>query len=79
MNKQFSLIGIFLLIFIFTANSQIVQPVKWTYSVENVNGTQINLIMTATIDESWQLYGQGCDPAGGIPVSFILNLRKILN
>ncbi len=58
------------LIFVFGANAQIVQPVKWKFYVKNISADEVKLVAHAKIDEKWHLYGQYSEPAGGIPAEF---------
>jgi hypothetical protein len=60
-----------LTLLVFTiGNSQILEPVKWTTSVEKVSDTEAILIATATIDNKWHLYSQLVPEDGPIPTSF---------
>ncbi|MCW3084320.1 MAG: thiol:disulfide interchange protein [Bacteroidetes bacterium] len=74
MKKIFSGV-IFLLSFLLfnPATAQIVNPVKWTFSVSKTNDCEAVLIFKASIEDKWHLYGQksyGDD--GPIPTSFHL-------
>ncbi len=51
--------------------SQIVQPVKWTFYTKAVSADEVKLVAKASIKETWHLYGQYSEPAGGIPAEFI--------
>lgn len=52
------------------AFSQILNPVKWSYSVEN-NGTEkATLVISAKIDKGWHLYSQFIGDGGPVPTSF---------
>jgi thiol:disulfide interchange protein len=55
----------------FYATAQILDPVKWTTSVEKLSETEYKLISTATIDAGWHLYSQSVPDEGPIPTSFI--------
>jgi len=59
-------------IFIITSalNAQILDPVKWTTSVEKISETEYNLIATASIDSGWHLYSQTVPENGPIPTTF---------
>jgi thiol:disulfide interchange protein len=46
------------------ANSQIINPVKWTSKTEKISETEFNLIISGKIDESWHVYSQ-FTPDGG--------------
>jgi len=50
--------------------AQILEPVKWTTSVEKISETQYRLISTAKIDEDWHLYSLNVPEDGPIPTTF---------
>ncbi|MDQ3192046.1 MAG: thioredoxin family protein [Bacteroidota bacterium] len=68
----------FRILFIFTvllftgqlASAQIYQPVKWSFSVKNINESERELIFTASINRGWHLYSQKEYVDGPIPTSF---------
>lgn len=49
---------------------QILDPVKWSTSVEKLSDTEYKLISKATIDKGWHLYSQDVPEDGPIPTSF---------
>lgn len=51
-------------------NAQILEPVKWTTSIEKISATEYNLISTATIDPGWHLYSQNVPEDGPISTNF---------
>lgn len=51
-------------------SSQILEPVKWTTSVEKTSDTEAVLIATATIEPHWHLYSQTVPENGPIATSF---------
>lgn len=55
----------------FTSYSQILEPVKWSTSVNKISDTEYELIATATIDENWHLYSQNVPDNGPIATSFV--------
>lgn len=64
---------VFLLVAFFafvTANSQVLDPVKWKSKTEKISETEYNLILEATIDSGWHLYSQFTPDGGPIPLSF---------
>jgi thiol:disulfide interchange protein len=66
-------IAFFLLIFIqlpFLVNSQILDPVKWTFTIEQQTPAEATLILTANIDKGWHLYSQDIPPKGPVPTTF---------
>ena len=54
-----------------TAEAQILEPVKWSTSVEKISDTEYDLISTAKIDRGWHLYSQDVPEDGPIPTTFI--------
>ncbi len=50
--------------------SQILNPVKWTYSVENNGSEKATLVINAKIDKGWHLYSQFVGEGGPVPTSF---------
>lgn len=47
-----------------TIFAQIEDPVKWSFSTDNVTGMEAELVFSATIDYPWHLYSAYL-PAGG--------------
>ncbi len=54
-------------------NSQILDPVKWTTSVEKISDTEYKLISKASIESGWHLYSQEVPEGGPIPTTFTFN------
>ena len=52
------------------ANSQVLDPVNWTTSVEKISDTEYSLIATANIDAGWHLYSQIVPEGGPIATTF---------
>ncbi|TVR82349.1 MAG: hypothetical protein EA412_01650 [Chitinophagaceae bacterium] len=62
---------LFLSFFISTSVfSQILEPVKWSFSYEKTGENTYDLIFTANIDEGWYVYSQFVDDNGPIPTTF---------
>jgi thiol:disulfide interchange protein len=64
---------ILLLIFFLSVSqafSQIIEPVKWSFSSEKLTDSTANLYLTATIDKDWHIYSQTIVGEGPIPTSF---------
>jgi len=59
-----------LLAFFFTANSQILQPVKWSFDSKKINNEEFELILKVDIDKGWHVYGTEFHDSGPIPTSF---------
>lgn len=53
--------------------AQLQNPVKWTYSVKDVNATESELVFTAQLDAGWHLYSQYTDPNGPLAIEFKFN------
>ncbi len=59
------------LITIYSASySQILKPVKWTFSSSKVNDSIVNLFFTAKIDKGWHVYSQNIKGVGPVPTTF---------
>ena len=53
-----------------TGKTQILEPVKWSTSVEKVSDTEYDLLIKATIDDNWHLYSQTVPKDGPIATNF---------
>jgi thiol:disulfide interchange protein DsbD len=62
-----------IILFSFNVYSQILDPVKWSTSVEKVSETEYKLITKAVIDPGWHLYSQNVPDGGPIPTKFTFN------
>jgi DsbC/DsbD-like thiol-disulfide interchange protein len=47
-----------------SASSQILTPLKWSYSAKRTSATEATLFLKATLDKGWHVYSQQL-PAGG--------------
>ena len=56
--------------------AQLQDPVKWTYSVKDLNETESELIFTGTLDNGWHIYSQFTDDNGPLGISFQFNPSK---
>lgn len=59
-----------------TAKAQVLDPVKWSTSVEKISDTEYDLIAKATIDRGWHLYSQSVPEDGPIPTTFMYDTGK---
>ncbi|MCX6306370.1 MAG: thioredoxin family protein [Bacteroidetes bacterium] len=50
--------------------SQILDPVKWTFKVEQSKPEEATLLLIATADKNWHVYSQDIPPKGPIPTTF---------
>ena len=56
---------------LYPVSAQIVDPVKWQSSVENVTATGADLKFAATIGSGWSMYAIDIPEGGPIPTSFV--------
>jgi thiol:disulfide interchange protein len=54
-------------------SAEIQKPVTWNFSNKQVSDTEFDLILTASIDNSWHLYSQFIGEGGPVPTSFKFN------
>lgn len=55
----------------FSTSAQILTPVSWQTSYQQINDTEFDLIFTATIDDGWVIYSQYLEGDDGpIPTAF---------
>ena len=73
MKKLLSLVA-FMVTFLTTA--QIVEPVKWSSSVVKVSDSELDLIITANIEDNWHLYSQFTPDGGALPLVFTYKNQK---
>ncbi|MFO8001561.1 MAG: cytochrome c biogenesis protein CcdA [Marinilabilia sp.] len=57
-----------------TMHAQVLEPVKWEFSVNELSDTEIEVVAEASIDENWHLYAADI-PEGG-PIATSLNLAE---
>ncbi|MDZ4204294.1 MAG: cytochrome c biogenesis protein CcdA [Bacteroidales bacterium] len=58
------------LVIVVSANAQIVEPVKWSFSAERTSIQEATVVFTATIDDGWYLYSQHLPEGGPVPTNF---------
>jgi len=61
---------IFILLFAINGFSQVKNPVKWSYTVKQINESNAELILTANIEKGWHLYSQYMEEGGPIITKF---------
>ncbi|MFB9052817.1 protein-disulfide reductase DsbD domain-containing protein [Formosa undariae] len=59
-----------------SVNGQILEPVKWSTSVNKISDTEYELVATASIDQGWHLYSQTVPDGGPIPTTFAFKGSK---
>ena len=60
----------------FSASSQILKPVKWSYLAKKTSKTEATLLIRATIDNGWHIYSQNIADGGPIKTSFSFTPAK---
>ncbi len=68
--------GLFLFIFPIKVFSQILEPVKWSFSVEEEGGGQATLVLKAAIENKYHVYSQFLVGEGPIPTTFTFEKSK---
>ncbi len=69
----------FLFIVLFSVQSvfaQIKDPVKFSYSVNNLPNNEYEAVLTATIDNNWKVYSKDLPPDSGIPTQMIVKSKE---
>lgn len=67
------LLFVFSFLFVSLCSAQILEPVKWTTSVEKISDTEYKLTAKATIDSGWHMYSQNVPENGPVATSFIFD------
>lgn len=70
------IISLFALFLTFMGTAQIVEPVKWSSSVVKVSDTEVDLIISASIENNWHLYSQFTPEGGALPLVFTFKNQK---
>ena len=65
-----SVLTLFVFLISFTAVSQMQDHISWNYSTKRTSSTEADLILKASIDKGWHLYGQYFDEGGPIRLKF---------
>lgn len=73
--KKLTCILLFLISF-FSAYSQILDPVKWTSTIEKKSATEYVLIFNGTIEPEWHVYSQYTAEGGALPLEVLFNNDK---
>ncbi len=69
-NRKLLAIAAFLLIHIAFVNAQVLEPVAWSFKSEKTAENNYDIIMTATIDDTWHLYAMDLPEGGPVATSF---------
>ncbi|WP_442591240.1 protein-disulfide reductase DsbD domain-containing protein [Pedobacter sp. AW31-3R] len=66
-------------LFTVSAYSQILEPVKWSYSVKRTSASTATVFIKATIDKGWHLYSQVARTGGPTPTAFSFQSSKVFD
>jgi len=68
---------LFILFFTFlSTNAQVLDPVKWTSSIEKKSDTEYILVFNAVIEPEWHVYSQFTAEGGALPLEVLFNNSK---
>ncbi|MGB5989806.1 MAG: cytochrome c biogenesis protein CcdA [Marinifilaceae bacterium] len=68
--KKFFITLLFGLLSVFSLQAQMNNPVSWKFSVNKINETEREIVLTASIEKDWHIYSQ-FTPDGGPMATFI--------
>jgi len=66
----FCLLMAFLAVIPMRVQAQIVDPVKWAFSIQDVNETEFDVVATATVDPQYHIYSTKMPELGPLPTTF---------
>lgn len=70
------IVSLLALLITFFGTAQIVEPVKWSSSVVKVSDTELDLVITANIEDNWHLYSQFTPEGGALPLVLTYKNQK---
>ena len=73
MKTKIWLLPLLLLLAMPRLDAQVLEPVKWTFSVNRLNDKTVEVIAEATIDNNWHLYSTEIPDGGPIATSLNIN------
>jgi len=76
MKKQIIITILLSILYAFSINAQILQPVTWTYSTKKISDDKVQLIFKAKIDIGWHMYSQFFPDGGPVKMTFSFNDSK---
>ncbi len=68
--KKLALTSLVLFLIPLFSCTQILDPVTWSFKVEQTDQEEATLLMIADVDEGWHLYSQDIPPGGPLPTIF---------
>lgn len=71
MKKSLIITALLPLFFISYSFAQVLEPVKWKFSVKTLSNDQVELVFKAGIEGKWHLYSQFIEEGGPLPTEFI--------
>ncbi len=74
MKKLFSCLA--LLLFVFTLQAQILQPVTWKFKLNDLPSAEKEIIFTAVAEKGWHLYDQNLPEGGPVSTTFSFETLK---
>ena len=66
--KKIFFLSVAILLTLTSVSGQILKPVKWTISAEQLNDNEYDLIFSAAIDKGWHMYGLNMPEGGPFPL-----------
>lgn len=64
------------LLFSLSASSQILRPIKWSYTAKKTSATEATVFIKATLQDGWHLYAQENQEGGPVKTTFIFSSDK---
>ncbi len=68
---------IFNFLFAFSSNAQILNPIKWSVSIQHLQDSEYKIEYAAEVKKPWHLYSYDIAEGGPIPTSFHIKDKKI--
>ena len=66
----FSLLLAFIAVMPMQVRAQIIEPVKWSVAIQDLNETEFDIVATATIDPEYHIYSTTMPDLGPLPTVF---------
>jgi thiol:disulfide interchange protein DsbD len=66
-----SILSLLVLLTTFALTAQIYEPVKWSQELKSTGPNTADIVLKATIDEGWHLYGLNLPKNGPVPTSIV--------
>lgn len=68
--KSIALLSIFCSLFWFSADAQILKPVKWSYAAKKTSATEATIYIKSTMEQGWHIYSLDTPEGGPVRTSF---------